>query len=86
MFQTAGDEKRKDKRSVYTLLDGVVARLRQWGGVGRRRGRRWSGPSLDLAKFHLLPHLTKVSELFVTSLQLFLPHCAKCLLTFLLLQ
>jgi len=38
MFQTAGDEEGKDNRSVYTLLCGVVARLRQWGGVGRRRG------------------------------------------------
>ena len=38
MVQTAGNEEEKDKRSVYTLLCGVVARLRQWGGVGRRRG------------------------------------------------
>jgi hypothetical protein len=38
MLQTAGDEEGKDKRNVYTLLCGVVARLRQWGGVGRRRG------------------------------------------------
>jgi len=54
MFQTAGDEEGKDKRSVYTLLCSVVARLRQWGGGGRWRGRMWWGPSLDLAKFHLL--------------------------------
>jgi hypothetical protein len=39
MFQAAGDEEGKDKRSVYTLLCDVVARLKQWEGVGRRRGR-----------------------------------------------
>ena len=38
VFQTAGDEEREDKRSVDTLLCDVVSRLRQWEGVGRRRG------------------------------------------------
>jgi hypothetical protein len=36
--QAAGDEERKDKRSVYTFLCDVVARLRQWE-EGRRGGR-----------------------------------------------
>jgi hypothetical protein len=38
LFQAAGDEEEKDKRSVYTLLGDVELRLRQWEGVGRRRG------------------------------------------------
>ena len=38
VFQAAGDEEEKNKRSVYTLLCDVVARLRQWGSVGRRGG------------------------------------------------
>jgi hypothetical protein len=44
VFQTAGNEEENDKRSVDTLLCDVVSRLRQWGGVGRRRGgevERW---------------------------------------------
>jgi hypothetical protein len=68
MFQTAGDDKGKDKRSVYTLLCGVVARLRQWGGVGRRRGgcggvqvRTWPHPTYCPLNKSLLTMLTKVS-------------------------
>jgi hypothetical protein len=60
VFQTAGEGKNDDKGSVDTLIYIIVSRLRQWEGVGRGTGgevesRMWLGPSLDLAKFHLLP-------------------------------
>jgi hypothetical protein len=42
VFQAAGDEEKMDKRNVYTLLDDVVSRLRQWEDVGRgREAERW---------------------------------------------
>jgi hypothetical protein len=71
MFQEAGDEEGKGKRSVYTLLCGVMARLRQWEGVGRRRGREegcgrvqvWTWPNSMYCLHYksLLTLLTKVS-------------------------
>jgi hypothetical protein len=38
VFQAAGNEEDSDKRSVDNLICNVVSRLRQWEGVGRRRG------------------------------------------------
>ena len=64
MFQTAGDEEGKDKRSVYTLLCSVVARLRQWGGGGRQRGGEGGGGGVQvrfgLSQIPPIAHLTKV--------------------------
>jgi len=74
MFQRAGDEEGRDKRSVYTLLCGVVARLRQWGGVGRRRGGE-GGSKFGLSQIPPIAHLTKV----------YLP-CEQKLLNFFLLH
>jgi hypothetical protein len=71
MFQAAGDEEGKDKRSVYTLLCDVVARLKWWEGVGRRRGgeggcgrvqvRTWPNSTHCPLNKSLLTLLTKVS-------------------------
>jgi hypothetical protein len=37
-LQDAGEEEGEGKRSVDTLLGGVVSGLREWEGVGRRDG------------------------------------------------
>ena len=63
VFQAAGDEERKDKTGVYTLLCDVVARLRQWEGMGRRRGREADvvGSKFGLSQIPPIAKLTKVS-------------------------
>jgi hypothetical protein len=57
MFQAAWDEEKKDKKSVDTLLWDVVSRLRQWGGVGRKRGGEGDvvESKFGLGQIHLLP-------------------------------
>jgi len=44
----------KEKTSIYTFFNNVVARL-DWWGVEHGEEGMWPGPSEDLAKFHIIP-------------------------------
>jgi hypothetical protein len=65
MFQKAGNEERKDKRGVDTLLCDVVSRLRQWEGVEGRRGG--GEPDVVGSKFGLsqIPPVAPLTKVYL---------------------